>query len=109
MSTDKLTWHRVADKSEITADEPLGVKVGDNNIGLYLLDGDIFALENVCTHEFAILTDGFVEGDCIECPIHQALFDIRTGKAMSLPAEIDVDSYPVKLDGNDVLVGLAKK
>jgi len=106
MNNDPLTWHRVADKSEILEDEPIAVKVGDKHIGLYLLDGEIYAMDNVCSHEFAILTDGFMEGKCIECPIHQAQFDIRTGKAMSAPAEVDIATYPVKLEGGDVLVGL---
>lgn len=109
MNKDSLTWHKVADKSEIIDDEPIAVRVGDQQIGLYLLDGEIHAMDNVCSHEYAILTDGFVEGDCIECPIHQAKFQIRSGKAMSPPADVDIASYPVKLDGSDVLVGLKKK
>lgn len=108
MSDDGIKWHKVASVSQVTEDEPLPVKVGETEIGLYLVDGEIRALSNICSHEFAILTDGFVEGNLIECPLHQAQFDICTGKAMSPPADEDVPIYPVKLDGDDVYVGLTE-
>ncbi len=104
-----LEWHKVANKAEILNDEPLGVEVEEQFIGLYLVDGEIYAMDNVCSHEFAILTDGFMEDECIECPIHQALFDVRTGKARSAPAEVDLKTYPVRVEGEDVFVGLPAK
>ncbi len=73
---------------------------------LYLVDGTVYAIGNLCTHEFALLTEGFVEGDAIECPLHQARFSIKTGKVLSEPADTDVPSYPVKVDGDDIYVGV---
>lgn len=107
MSNETVTWHRVAKRDEVGDGDPLGVQVGDTLIGLYLLDGEIHALSNVCSHEFAVLTDGFVNGDCIECPLHAAEFDIRTGKALSPPADEDIATYPVKIEGDEIFVGLS--
>ena len=108
MSDDGITWHKVALASQITEDDPIPVQVGETHIGLYRVDGEIRALCNICSHEFAELTDGFVDGNLVECPLHQAQFDIRTGKAMSEPAEDDVPVYPVRLEGDDVYVGLTE-
>jgi nitrite reductase/ring-hydroxylating ferredoxin subunit len=106
MSSESATWHRVASRSKLTPANPLAVEVGDKLIGLYLLDGTVHAIGNLCTHEFALLTEGFIEGDAIECPLHQARFSIKTGKVLSEPADTDVPSYPVKVDGDDIYVGV---
>jgi nitrite reductase/ring-hydroxylating ferredoxin subunit len=106
MSSASVTWHRVASRSKLTPANPLAVEVGDKLIGLYLLDGAVHAIGNLCTHEFALLTEGFIEGDAIECPLHQARFSIKTGKVLSEPADTDVPSYPVKVDGDDIYVGV---
>src|SRR6266498_3868758 len=60
------------------------------------------------THAHALLADGFVEGDTIECPLHQAQFEIRTGKALCGPATEDLKIYPVKVEGGDVLINLER-
>jgi nitrite reductase/ring-hydroxylating ferredoxin subunit len=106
MSNEAVTWHRVASRAKLTPGNPLAVEVGDKLIGLYLVDGQVYAIGNLCTHEFAILTEGFVEGEAIECPLHQARFSIKTGKVLSEPADTDVPSYPVKIEGDDIYVGV---
>jgi nitrite reductase/ring-hydroxylating ferredoxin subunit len=106
MSSASVTWHRVASRSKLTPANPLAVEIGDKLIGLYLLGGTVHAIGNLCTHEFALLTEGFIEGDAIECPLHQARFSIKTGKVLSEPADTDVPSYPVKVDGDDIYVGV---
>jgi nitrite reductase/ring-hydroxylating ferredoxin subunit len=104
-----LEWHRVAQLGDIVEDEPKGVRVGRNLIALYNIGGKIYATDNVCTHEFAELSDGFVDGDVVECPLHQARFHIPTGKVVAPPATEDLPVFPVRVDGDDVLVGLPKK
>jgi nitrite reductase/ring-hydroxylating ferredoxin subunit len=106
MSNESVTWHRVASRSKLRPTDPLAVEIGDKLIGLYLVDGTVYAIGNLCTHEFAILTDGFVEGDAIECPLHQARFSLKTGRVLSEPADTDVPSYPVKVDGDDIYIGV---
>jgi len=97
-------WLRVAALAEIADDAPLAVKLGDTPIALYRLDGRLYALDDVCPHEFALLSGGFVEGGAIECPLHQACFDIATGRCLSGPATVDLRTYAVKVDGGAVFV-----
>ena len=103
-----MDWIRIAATGQLQDDEALAVAVGEIRIALYRSEGEYFATENVCTHAFALLSDGFLEDGCIECPLHQARFDIRTGKALCAPATQDVRTFPVKVDGEDILVGLER-
>ncbi len=103
-----LEWHNVARLDEILDDEPRGVRIGDRLIALYKVGGEVYATDDVCTHEFAQLSDGFIEGDEIECPLHQAHFNILTGKATAAPATEDIATFPVRVEGDEVLVGVPK-
>jgi 3-phenylpropionate/trans-cinnamate dioxygenase ferredoxin subunit len=98
------TWVRVAALAELADDTPLAVRLGDIPIALYRLDGRIYAIDDVCTHAFALLSQGFIEGGAIECPLHQACFDIATGRCLSGPATVDLRIYDAKVDGGEVLV-----
>jgi len=97
-------WHRVADESELKLETPLGLRIGDVQIAVVRLADGIFAVNDICTHEYALLSEGFCEDGKLECPLHQACFDIRTGKALTDPAEVDVATYPTKVEGGAVYV-----
>jgi 3-phenylpropionate/trans-cinnamate dioxygenase ferredoxin component len=91
---------------ELSPDEPLAATVNGEPIALYLVDGEVFATHNVCTHQFALLSDGYLEDGCIECPLHQGKFDVRTGAAMCAPVTEPLKTYRVHVEGDDVLVEL---
>jgi NAD(P)H-dependent nitrite reductase small subunit len=97
-------WQRVAALAELADDAPLAVTLGDVPIALYRLDGKIYALDDVCPHELAQLSQGFIEGGAIECPLHQACFDIATGRGLSGPATVDLRTYEVRIEGGEVHV-----
>lgn len=98
-------WVRVAAVGDVPENGVIGVRVGDKEIALYRLpDGEFRATDNVCTHEYAQLSDGWLENGEIECPLHAARFDIRTGKALCAPADVDLPVFEVKVEGADVLV-----
>ncbi len=100
-------WVRAAAKSDVSEGACLGVRIGDKDVALFHLPGGEFhATSNVCSHEFALLADGWLEDGCIECPLHAAQFDVRTGKALSAPAEENIAVYPIKVEGDDLLVQL---
>jgi 3-phenylpropionate/trans-cinnamate dioxygenase ferredoxin component len=80
--------------------------IGDEDIALYWVDDAAWATGNVCTHAYARLSEGYLDGDCIECPIHQALFDVKTGAAVTAPASAPVKTYPCRIEGEDVLVDI---
>lgn len=78
----------------------------DLPIGVFNAGGELFAIEDRCSHDDGPLCEGDWEPDrCVViCPRHGANFDIRTGKALTLPAYIPVDTFPVKVVGDDVFV-----
>ena len=97
-------WHRVAAASDVEEDGIKQVIIDGHPIGLYRVGGEFFAVDDICTHAFAVLSEGYLEEHTIECPLHQGCFDIRTGKALSAPVTVDIGSYPVRVEGEDVLV-----
>ena len=101
---DENGWQRVAARGEITSGEIFSTEVGDTPIALTELDGEVFAVSDTCTHEFALLSEGFLEDGEIECPLHQARFDARTGACLVGPATQDLETYEVKVEGDDVFV-----
>jgi phenylpropionate dioxygenase-like ring-hydroxylating dioxygenase large terminal subunit len=101
-----MAWQRAASLQSIPEDGVLGVELEGTPLALYNLGGTIYATHGVCTHALAILAEGFVEDGKIECPLHQGLFDIRTGKALCAPLIEDVQTFAVEVEGDDVLVDL---
>jgi nitrite reductase/ring-hydroxylating ferredoxin subunit len=100
-------WVRVASVGGLAPGEMMEVLVGERRLALYhLQDGAWHASDNVCTHAFALLTEGWLEGNVIECPLHAGRFDLRTGAGLGAPIEDDLRVYPVRLQGDDVLVQL---
>lgn len=100
----ETSWHRVAAVGDIVDGEAKPVSIGELEIALLRVDGTIYAIEDVCPHAYALLSQGFVEGSEIECPLHAARFEIPTGKVLCPPADRDLQTYPVRVDGDDVLV-----
>lgn len=93
-----------------TLDEvPVGgshlVEVEMVRVALFNLDGIVYAIEDVCTHDGGPLVEGRVVNGCeVQCPRHGARFDIRSGTALSFPAFEATRSYAVRVDGNDVWI-----
>lgn len=100
-------WRVAARTDEIPEGECLPVEIGETPLAIVNLAGSFYAIHNVCSHQFAFLTDGYMEGDAIECPLHQAKFDVRTGKALTPPATEGVRAYPTRVDGEIILVDMA--
>jgi apoptosis-inducing factor 3 len=109
-----MAWQKVASLGDFGDRDVIGIEVAGAPIALFRLGNQVHATSGACTHEFALLADGFVETDdgSVECPLHQALFDIRTGKALCAPATENLKVYPVRIDGSDILIdmdGAARK
>lgn len=97
-------WERAADVDEVAEGEVLGVQAGGQPVALYRVEGEVYATHNICSHEFAHLSDGYLDGCEIECPLHQARFDIRTGAATCRPATEGVAVYPIRIVGKEIFV-----
>jgi len=90
-------------------DIPMGgvkvVRVEDQPVALFHLEGGYFATEDVCTHDGGPLAEGTLDGEVIECPRHGARFNVRTGAALCLPAVAPVATYDVRIEGDEIQVG----
>jgi 3-phenylpropionate/trans-cinnamate dioxygenase ferredoxin subunit len=97
------TFIKVAKISDLPLDEKILVEYEDDDVGLFNLDGKIYAISDVCTHDGGPLVEGHVEGECIVCPRHGARFNLKTG-AQTMPAFAPVPLYQVKIEGDDILI-----
>jgi nitrite reductase/ring-hydroxylating ferredoxin subunit len=89
---------------EIMPGEMKCVLVGQTRILLANVDGKIYATSDVCSHALAFLSEGFLDGAIVECPLHGAQFDVTTGKVVSPPADKDIKIYGVTVVDGRVLV-----
>ena len=99
-----IGWVRVCGSEELLPGEFRVVYDGDTAIAVFNIDGELYAIEDVCTHDGGQLTGGHVEGDEIVCPRHGARFCIRTGEALSAPAYEPTAKFPVRVENGEVQV-----
>lgn len=99
-------WVKAADRAALSDGEVIGVIVAGREIALYEMDGEVFATDDICTHAYAKLSDGWMEKGEIECPLHAGRFDIKTGKATAPPCVDDIKTYPVRVEGGEIQVKL---
>ena len=107
--TNSLGSVKIARLDEV---EPGKVKVfnlGQEAIALCNVDGKIYAVKDVCTHDDGPLGDGDLEGYNIVCPRHGAEFDVRTGKVVQMPAVVDIPAYPIRVVEGMIQVGVPKE
>jgi 3-phenylpropionate/trans-cinnamate dioxygenase ferredoxin subunit len=108
MSNEDYVFLKVATRDEIPVGERLFLEINNEPIVIINLAGTLFAVGDVCTHDEGPLGDGEIDGYQIICPRHGARFDLRTGKALTLPAVVDIPVYPVRIEGNDVFIGIKR-
>lgn len=99
-----MAKHRVAKVSEVAPGTTKRVVVAGNELLLCNPGGNLYAIEDVCTHDGGPLDQGQLEGETVVCPRHGATFDVRTGDALTLPAVVPLMTYPVSIEGDDVFV-----
>ena len=99
-----MSRERVCALADVPVGEVRAVTCGERSIALANVDGDLHAIDNLCTHDGGPLGDGRLDGDRVLCPRHGAAFDSRSGRALTLPAVRGVHSYEVTIEGSDVYV-----
>ena len=104
-------FHPVAKRNEMDHGEMKQVVVAGDLVGLYRVGDRFFAIDDVCTHEEAYLTEGEFDPDDleVECPLHGSHFNVENGEVRILPATRPVGTYEVKIEGELVLVGPRKE
>lgn len=99
-------WIDAGALADVPEGDVIGVNVAGKDIALYEVEGEVFATDNVCTHGHARMSDGFLEGHEIECPLHQGKFDVCTGKALCAPLTDNIKTYAVRIENMRVMLKL---
>jgi len=94
-------WIKISNEKEFVGEVQV-FEYQEKPIAIFKLDDGYYAIDDICSHEEASLSEGAIEDGKIECPLHGALFDIRTGGNLTLPAVLPVKSYPVKVDNGAI-------
>lgn len=97
-------WIRAVSVDALEPDDAAKIEYNSLCIAVFNLDGEFFATAGVCTHEHAFLSEGYVDGETVECPLHQGLFNIRTGQALSPPVIEGLRTFKTKIEDGDVYV-----
>ena len=99
---------KLATINDIPENEVRAFEYDGELIAIYNCGGTFYATTDVCTHAYSELHEGYFDAEecVIECPLHGARFDVQTGAVLALPAFAPLDSYPVRIEGEDILVGL---
>ena len=90
-------WVPVATRAALAPGGMLAVRFGAYEIALYDVGGEVYATDNLCTHAFAMLTDGSLEGGIVECPLHGGRFEVATGKGLGPPVPCDLKTYAARV------------
>jgi len=97
-------WVRIASKSQLRNGEPLLVTLDGEDLALFRVGEEVYALEDLCSHAEASLSEGEQREYCITCPQHGGQFDIRTGKPLHFPAFSPVRRFAIRIEGDAILV-----
>jgi nitrite reductase/ring-hydroxylating ferredoxin subunit len=100
-------WVALMPADRLGPGEMTGVEVGNNRLAVYNINGAFHVTDNVCTHAFALLTDGWLEDGVIECPLHGGRFVVATGQAITEPAEKALRTYPARVNDGVIEVQLS--
>ena len=98
---------KVAQVSEIRPGEMISVEFDNEQVLLANVDGNIHAVDDICSHAYATLSEGDLNGQEVECPLHGGSFNVTTGEPINPPVSESLRVYSVQIEGDDILVGPA--
>lgn len=101
----QITWYPSLAPAALEEHGVAKANVNGLNLALYVVEGEYFATADLCTHGNASLADGYLDGELIECPLHQGTFNVKTGEAVDAPCSVAVRTFPVKLEAGVLHVG----
>jgi len=107
MSVPGPGWQRVGATDELDVEEVMPFDFSGREYAIYHTVDGYFASDGMCTHEEEALADGIVIDNVIECPLHQGRFDVRSGKALSAPVCVDLQTFSVKIHAGDIYVKIS--
>lgn len=95
---------QIADSTDIELNQSVSVEVNGTNVLICHTEEGFFAVQDLCTHAFSPLCGGFIQGTLISCPLHGAVFDLKTGEVKSPPAFEDLKVFELKIDGTSICI-----
>lgn len=105
----KVEYLDIIPSSELPNGERLFVEVEGKSLVIFNIAGQFFAIGDICSHDDGPVGEGDLEGYNIVCPRHGGEFDVRDGKAVQLPAVVDIPAYPVRVVDEMIQVGMPKE
>lgn len=106
VDAENLEYVTVAQVDELGNGERLIVDIDGEPIAVFNIAGLYYAIADVCSHDDGPVAEGEVDEYEIACPRHGAKFDIRNGRVLTLPAIVDIPAYPVRIEGDEIQIGL---
>lgn len=101
-----MAWHQILEMSELAPGDMKAVQVEGLDIAIYRVGDDVYVTQGMCTHGDAILADGLLDGNEVECPYHSGIFDVRTGEPLDGPVTVPLRVFPVRLENDFIFVKL---
>jgi 3-phenylpropionate/trans-cinnamate dioxygenase ferredoxin subunit len=101
---EKSNYTFVTDTSDVESGHSISVNIGGTKILICHTEEGFFAVQDMCTHALIPLCGGFIQGTLISCPLHGAVFDLKTGEVMAPPAFEDLQTFKLKIEGTSVSV-----
>jgi 3-phenylpropionate/trans-cinnamate dioxygenase ferredoxin component len=108
IDTSKIEYYEIG-PADLPNGERLFVEIDSRPIVVFNIAGQYYAIGDICTHDEGPLGDGMLEDFNIVCPRHGAEFDVRNGKAMMMPAVVDIPAYPIKVMDGNIFIGVPKE
>jgi 3-phenylpropionate/trans-cinnamate dioxygenase ferredoxin subunit len=109
LDESKAEFLEIAPLSDLPNGERLFIEVEGRSLVIFNIAGQFFAIGDICSHDDGPVGDGDIEGFNIVCPRHGGEFDIRTGRAVQMPAVVDIPAYPVKVVDGMLHIGIPKE
>ena len=108
LDPSECEFYEIADVEDLPNGERIFVEIDEYYLVVFNIAGQFYAIEDLCSHDDGPLGEGEVEGYQVVCPRHGARFDVRTGKALTLPAVEDIPAYAVQVIDGKIQVGVPK-
>jgi nitrite reductase/ring-hydroxylating ferredoxin subunit len=97
-------WVSICNLGDLSDDGMYSFEIGARRIALYLISGEVYATDNICSHAFALLTDGWLDDGLVECPLHGAQFDVTSGAVVRGPADCAIATFETRINDGVVEV-----
>lgn len=105
----KIEYFEIAPASELPNGERLFIEIEGKSLAIFNIAGQFFSIADICSHDDGPVGEGDLEGFHVVCPRHGGEFDVRTGKAMQLPAVEDIPAYPIQIRDGIIFIGMPKE